>query len=55
MLTEVIRQIVSTVILVFLDHLKPRIFFFGQPWWPTENVPLSKSLDPPWNDYIFFT
>ena len=36
-LIEVIRQkIVSNVILAFLDYLKPRIFFAGQPWLPTE-------------------
>ena len=37
MLTEIFRQklIVSDVILAFLDHLKPKIFFVGQPWWPT--------------------
>ena len=25
----------SRVILAFLDHLKPKIFFVDQPWWPT--------------------
>ena len=45
MLIEVIRQkIVSNVILVFLYHLKPRIFFVGQPWWPTESVPLFQNI-----------
>ena len=36
MLIEIFCQklIVSNVILAFLDQLKPRIFFFGQPWWP---------------------
>ena len=29
------KLIVSNVILTFLDHLKPKIFFVGQPWWPT--------------------
>ena len=43
MLIEVIRQkIVSKVILAFLDDLKPRIFFVGQPWWPTESGPFFK-------------
>ena len=41
MCQEVIRQkIVSNVILVFLDHMKPRIFFVGQRWWPTESAPI---------------
>ena len=37
MLIEIFSQklIVSNVHLVFLDHLKPEIFFIGQPWWPT--------------------
>ena len=39
MCQEVIPQkIVSNIILVFLNHLKPRIFFVGQPWWPTESA-----------------
>ena len=29
------KLIVSDVILAFIDHLKPNIFFIGQPWWPT--------------------
>ena len=29
------KLIVSNVILVFLGHLKRKIFFVGQPWWPT--------------------
>ena len=29
------KVIVSDVILAFLDYLKPKIFFVGQPWWPT--------------------
>ena len=34
MLIEIFCQklIVSNVILAFLDHLKPKIFFVGQPW-----------------------
>ena len=37
MLMEIFCQklIVSNVILAFLDHLKPQIFFAGQPWWLT--------------------
>ena len=37
MLTEIFCQklIVSNVVLAFLDHLKPKIFFVGQPWWTT--------------------
>ena len=37
MIIEIFCQklIVSNVIVAFLDHLKPNIFFFGQPWWPT--------------------
>ena len=34
MLIEIFCQN-SNVILAFLDHLKPKIFFAGQPWWPT--------------------
>ena len=36
-LKEVFRQklIVSNVILVFLDYLKPKIFFVVRPWWQT--------------------
>ena len=30
------KHIVSTIILAFLDHLKPiKIFLSGQPCWPT--------------------
>ena len=29
------KLMVSNIILAFLDHLKPKIFFVGQPWWPT--------------------
>ena len=29
------KALVSNVILAFLGHLKPKIFFVGQPWWPT--------------------
>ena len=29
------KPIVSNVILAFLDHLKPKIFAVGQPWWTT--------------------
>ena len=37
MLIEIIFQkhVVSNVILAFLDHLKPNIFFLGQPWCPS--------------------
>ena len=28
--------------MAFLDHLKPKIFFVGQPWWPTLSVLLFK-------------
>ena len=27
------KIIVSDVILVVLDHLKPKLLFVGQPWW----------------------
>ena len=37
------KPIVSNVISTFLDHLKPKIFFAGQP----ERHPFPKSLDPP--------
>ena len=29
------KLIASNIILVFLDHLKTKTFFVGQPWWPT--------------------
>ena len=37
MLVEIFcrKLIVSNVLLAFLDHLKPKIFFVGPPWWPT--------------------
>ena len=37
MLIEMFRQklVVSNVILAFLDHLKLKIFFVSQSWWPT--------------------
>ena len=37
MLIEMFRQklVVSNVILTFLDHLKLKIFFVSQSWWPT--------------------
>ena len=40
MLMEMFCQklIVSNVILAILDHLKPKIFFVGQPWWPTQSA-----------------
>ena len=42
------KTCISNVISVFLDHLKPKIFYTGQPWWPTRSAPpFSKSLDPP--------
>ena len=46
LLIEIFRQklIDSNVILVFLDHLKPKIFFVGQPWWPTYSAPLFQNL-----------
>ena len=37
MLKEIFCQkpVVSNVILAFLDYMKTKIFFVGQPWWPT--------------------
>ena len=35
---------VSNVILLFLDHLKPKIVFVSQPWWPTQNAIHFQSL-----------
>ena len=32
------KFIVSNVILVFLNHPKPKIFFVGQLWWPTKRT-----------------
>ena len=54
MYQEVIRQeIVSNIISAFLDHLKPRIFFVDQPWWPTESAPFFKNpWIRPWNTSI---
>ena len=49
-LIEIFRQkrIASNVILVFLEHLKAKIFFVSQPWWPTYSSPsFWKSLDLP--------
>ena len=42
------KLIVPDVVLPFLDCLKPKIFFFGKPWWPIWSTlpPFSKSLDP---------
>ena len=36
------KLIVSNVISTFLDHLKHKIFFAGQPWWLTWSAPLFK-------------
>ena len=27
------KLIVSNVVSAFLDHLNPKLFFVGQPWW----------------------
>ena len=40
------KLIVSNVILVFLDHLKPKIFFVAMVA-NMQCYPFSKSLDPP--------
>ena len=47
MLKEMFCQklVVSNVILVFLDYLKPNIFFVGQPWWLTESA---TTFQNPW-------
>ena len=46
MLIEIFRQklIVSSIILAFLDHLKPKIFFVSQPCWPTLSATLFQNL-----------
>ena len=51
MYQEVLRQKkVSNIILAFLDHLKPRMFFVDQPWWLTESIHFFKNLwIRPWN------
>ena len=36
------KLIVSNVISAFLDHLKHKFFFAGQPWWLTWSAPLFK-------------
>ena len=42
------KHIVSDIILAFLNYLKPKIFFVGQPW------PLfSKSLDLPLSSFFY--
>ena len=43
-LIEIFRQklIVSNIILAFIDHLKTKIFFVDQSWWPTQSAPLFK-------------
>ena len=41
------KLIVSNVILAFLDHLKPKIFFVGQPWWPRERAFFKRSGSAP--------
>ena len=38
------KALVSNVILAFLGHLKPKIFFVGQPWWKTESAPPFQNL-----------
>ena len=52
----IFQKIVSNVIFTFLDLLKSRIFFVGQPRWPTESAPLLfKNLwIRPQNAYTFF-
>ena len=48
-LIEIFRQkrIVFKVILIFLEHLKAKIFFVRQPWWRTYSAPsFRKNLDP---------
>ena len=55
MLLEIFCQklIVSNVILALLDHLIPKIFFFDQPWWPTQSVTLFQNFwILPWNKYL---
>ena len=55
MLIEIFRQklIVSDVILAFLDHLKPKIFPVGRPWWPTLSATSFQNLwIPP--EFSFF-
>ena len=42
MLVEVFRQKLAVSILAFLDHLKPKIFIVGQPWWPSYSTPIFK-------------
>ena len=56
-LIEILRQkfIVSNVILAFLDHLKPKIFFFSANHDGRHRAPpLSKSLDLPLIESFFF-
>ena len=51
MVIEMFRQklVVSNVILTFLDHLKLKIFFVSQSWWPTLSATPFQNLWIPWN------
>ena len=48
------KLIVSNVISASSDHLKPKIFFAGQPWWPIYSAPFLKiSGTAPYNTGAF--
>ena len=43
------KLIISNVILAFLYHLKPNVFFVGQPWGPTlSTTPFQNIWIRPW-------
>ena len=48
------KRIVSNVILTFLDHLKPKIFFVDQTWWSAKNATLFKFSGSTPVDCIFY-
>ena len=54
---EVFRQklIVSNIILTVLDHLKSKIFFVIQPWWPTQSTPFFKISESAPGNHIYHT
>ena len=39
-----LKLIVFNVILAFLDHLKPKIFFVDRTWWPSMSAPPFQNL-----------
>ena len=54
------KLLVFSVILAFLNHLKPKSFFVGQPWWPTQsalpfqNLWIRACMFSIFNSFVFF-